>query len=323
MEEIGYGGVCGAPPARRVPRSSSSSGRRGWIDEAGCRSCRSRLPCSRTARRRPRRLGLHRGVRGRRGLRRPAPATRRRGRLPRRGARRPARRRHVPRLRRGHARARRSATATLRDRRLRRAQPDASSASFPSASRCSGPARDARRSASSAGSGPRGLASIVFAVILVEEGGLPHEDVLVTTVGRHGRAVGPRARAHGRAARRPLRVLVRLPSARRAPALESGHTTHVRWRRPATVTPRRAAAAGTLSRPERWQSGRMRRSRKPLGVVRLLEGSNPSLSAEQAGFRRFHGARLVIALQIRDFCEQRKVSGSGASMEVRAASGLG
>ena len=32
-------------------------------------------------------------------------------------------------------------------------------------------------------------------------------------------------------------------------------------------------------RSERWQSGRMRRSRKPLGVVRLLEGSNPSLSA--------------------------------------------
>jgi hypothetical protein len=27
----------------------------------------------------------------------------------------------------------------------------------------------------------------------------------------------------------------------------------------------------------------MRGSRKPLGVVRLLEGSNPSLSAEQAG----------------------------------------
>ena len=38
--------------------------------------------------------------------------------------------------------------------------------------------------------------------------------------------------------------------------------------------------AGNLcGRSVRWQSGRMRRSRKPLGVVRLLEGSNPSLSA--------------------------------------------
>jgi hypothetical protein len=33
-------------------------------------------------------------------------------------------------------------------------------------------------------------------------------------------------------------------------------------------------------RTERWQSGRMRRSRKPLRVVRLVEGSNPSLSAQ-------------------------------------------
>jgi len=31
--------------------------------------------------------------------------------------------------------------------------------------------------------------------------------------------------------------------------------------------------------PEGWQSGRMRRSRKPLSVVRRIEGSNPSPSA--------------------------------------------
>jgi hypothetical protein len=35
----------------------------------------------------------------------------------------------------------------------------------------------------------------------------------------------------------------------------------------------------SFERSERWQSGRMRRSRKPLRVVRLVEGSNPSLSA--------------------------------------------
>ena len=33
---------------------------------------------------------------------------------------------------------------------------------------------------------------------------------------------------------------------------------------------------------EGWQSGRMRRSRKPLSVVRRIEGSNPSPSASRA-----------------------------------------
>jgi hypothetical protein len=45
----------------------------------------------------------------------------------------------------------------------------------------------------------------------------------------------------------------------------------LRWR------PERASST------ERWQSGRMRRSRKPLRVVRLVEGSNPSLSARGPG----------------------------------------
>src|SRR4051812_19920854 len=35
-------------------------------------------------------------------------------------------------------------------------------------------------------------------------------------------------------------------------------------------------------RSEGWQSGRMRRSRKPLSVVRRIEGSNPSPSAPRA-----------------------------------------
>ena len=42
------------------------------------------------------------------------------------------------------------------------------------------------------------------------------------------------------------------------------------------IAPRVASLGG---RSERWQSGRMRRSRKPLRVVRRVEGSNPSLSA--------------------------------------------
>ena len=45
----------------------------------------------------------------------------------------------------------------------------------PSRSPCSGPARAGRPSAFLGWFGPRGLASIVFAVMVVEEGGLPHE----------------------------------------------------------------------------------------------------------------------------------------------------
>src|SRR3982751_6847288 len=44
-----------------------------------------------------------------------------------------------------------------------------------------------------------------------------------------------------------------------------------------------AAPAAVLRPPaEGWQSGRMRRSRKPLSVVRRIEGSNPSPSAPRA-----------------------------------------
>ena len=80
--------------------------------------------------------------------------------------------------------------------------------------------------------GPRGLASIVFAVILVEEGGLPNESLLVTaiviTIGlsilAHGITAAPLANryaawfdAHPKDAR---------------PLMESRSTTHVRWRTP-------------------------------------------------------------------------------------------
>ena len=55
---------------------------------------------------------------------------------------------------------------------------------------------------------------------------------------------------------------------------------------PAPLRPGGAGAPRyAVRRSERWQSGRMRRSRKPLRVVRLVEGSNPSLSAALAGFR--------------------------------------
>jgi sodium/hydrogen antiporter len=83
--------------------------------------------------------------------------------------------------------------------------------------------------------GPRGLASIVFAVILVEEGGLPHENVLVTTVVvtvalsvlAHGVTAAPLARRYAHwYASHPRDDL---------PPLESRETTHVPWRRPASL----------------------------------------------------------------------------------------
>ncbi len=78
--------------------------------------------------------------------------------------------------------------------------------------------------------GPRGLASIVFAVILVEEGGLPHLDLIVTTNPAHGRSL---MLAHGLTAA-PLadRYATWYEShpRDRLPPLESRSTTHVRWR---------------------------------------------------------------------------------------------
>jgi sodium/hydrogen antiporter len=86
--------------------------------------------------------------------------------------------------------------------------------------------------------GPRGLASIVFAVLLVEEGGLPHENVLVTTavitiglsVLLHGVTAAPLARRYADwYASHPRDEL---------PPLESRETTHVRWRRPISLDSR-------------------------------------------------------------------------------------
>ena len=84
--------------------------------------------------------------------------------------------------------------------------------------------------------GPRGLASIVFALILIEQGGLPHENLLITTIVT---TIGFSIVAHG---------LTAAPLANRyatwfeshpkgdVPALESRSATHVRWRNPGTET---------------------------------------------------------------------------------------
>ena len=62
--------------------------------------------------------------------------------------------------------------------------------------------------------GPRGLASIVFAVIVVEESHLAHETPDRARDLRHRGALGPRPRPDRRPARRPLRPLVRAAHAR-------------------------------------------------------------------------------------------------------------
>jgi NhaP-type Na+/H+ or K+/H+ antiporter len=77
--------------------------------------------------------------------------------------------------------------------------------------------------------GPRGLASIVFALIVLEEGGLPHDGVMLTTVYI---TIGLSVLAHGLAAA-PLAERYShwcASHARDAPPIESRAAPDVRWR---------------------------------------------------------------------------------------------
>jgi NhaP-type Na+/H+ or K+/H+ antiporter len=78
--------------------------------------------------------------------------------------------------------------------------------------------------------GPRGLASIVFAVLVLEEGGLPHDDLILTTIYV---AIGLSVLAHGLTAA-PLanRYATWYESHPRdaLPRLESSEVQDVRWR---------------------------------------------------------------------------------------------
>jgi NhaP-type Na+/H+ or K+/H+ antiporter len=86
--------------------------------------------------------------------------------------------------------------------------------------------------------GPRGLASIVFAVIVAEEGGLPHENVIVATTAL---TIGLSVLAHGVTAA-PLAgryaAWFRSHPKESRPQLEILSTTHVRWRTPPPEAPR-------------------------------------------------------------------------------------
>jgi NhaP-type Na+/H+ or K+/H+ antiporter len=78
--------------------------------------------------------------------------------------------------------------------------------------------------------GPRGLASIVFAVLVLEEGGLPHDDLILVTIYA---AIGLSVLAHGLTAA-PLaeRYATWFDSHPRdaVPSLEGSQVREIRWR---------------------------------------------------------------------------------------------
>jgi NhaP-type Na+/H+ or K+/H+ antiporter len=82
--------------------------------------------------------------------------------------------------------------------------------------------------------GPRGLASIVFAVILIEESALPHERTLLLAVVA---TIGISVFVHGLSARPLTDRYVRWYESHpreRMPHMESAPAPHLRWRKPRT-----------------------------------------------------------------------------------------
>ena len=79
--------------------------------------------------------------------------------------------------------------------------------------------------------GPRGLASIVFAVLVLEEGGLPHDDLILKTTYL---TIGLSVLAHGLTAAPLANRYADWHESRRRdalPGLESSEVGDVRWRR--------------------------------------------------------------------------------------------
>ena len=110
---------------------------------------------------------------------------------------------------------------TWAGRALRRAQPDRRPDAAGRARDARAPAPGARRSAFLGWFGPRGLASIVFAVILIDESAAARAHAAARDRG-HDRRSRSRARPHGAAADRPLR---------RAGTRRTRTTRCRRWRR--------------------------------------------------------------------------------------------
>jgi hypothetical protein len=81
-----------------------------------------------------------------------------------------------------------------------------------------------------------------------------------------------------------------------------------------------SAAPSAVLRPpaEGWQSGRMRRSRKPLSVVRRIEGSNPSPSAPHA---ESDGGNRVVGADARARVCPRECTGTSRDSLTRPRTG--
>ena len=148
-----------------------------------------------------------------------------------RRARRGALSGHVHRLRRGAARAG-SRRRDLVDRPVRDSQSDGRSHAFPVAIAMTGTGARGPTLAFLGWFGPRGLASIVFAVLVLEEGGLPHDDLLLVatyvTIGvsilAHGLTAAPLAERYAAwFESHPRNAL---------PSLEGSEVRHARWRFP-------------------------------------------------------------------------------------------
>ena len=101
--------------------------------------------------------------------------------------------------------------------------------------------------------GPRGLASIVFVLLLLEETDLPQRSLLLAAVTCDGRPVGVRPRPDRLAGRQPLRRLVRRP--RPGPPGHARERPRPRAARPRPRPPQRRLSRTRTDRTDR-QEGR-------------------------------------------------------------------
>ena len=177
--------------------------------------------------------------------------------------------------------------------------------------------------------GPRGLAWIVFAILIEEGKPLPNEHTLLTTVYL---TIGLSVLLHGVTAS-PLadRYATWFESHPRgeAPELESGEVTHQRWRRTAPRQPdRRPYDPGTWSGGGRCPSGSSKpvRSGSPR-LARFDSGAAPSAHEircqyPSAGRGESYGLAVNVGEEIRDNVSERHadvvVVGAGSAGAVVA-----
>ncbi len=105
--------------------------------------------------------------------------------------------------------------------------------------------------------GPRGLASIVFGTMLIQEGGLPHEQDLLIAIVRDGRHLGLRPRDQRGTADQALRGVVRVTSTGTSTKMESVPAAEHPWRTPRPEPARNALGAGRGTRLLRLRTGRV------------------------------------------------------------------